>query len=262
MAGRTEKGHSLKYMELYDNLKKEILEGKFLTGSFLPTESELMEQNQISRTTVRRALALLQKDELVTAVQGRGTQVNKGRSQTYNPRYRVPYEAIRIEREGVDDSKIVFSSSTIDKVMADIKIAEKMNVPMQTEVYRIQRLKFVEEIPFSYVVSYVPCEPLPDFERFNGEVFWLNKCLYEQYHLQPLSAEEIISIKSATFMKANLLQVKIGSPLFLSQRTAVYEKDVIEYTENYYNPDYCSYHIFLEGRPEYFSMEGDILIED
>ncbi|MFI3326260.1 MAG: GntR family transcriptional regulator [Clostridia bacterium] len=67
----------LKHVEVYNKLYELIKDGTFPVGSQLPTEPELAEMMQVSRMTLRRSLALLQEDELVTLVRGKGNFIKK-----------------------------------------------------------------------------------------------------------------------------------------------------------------------------------------
>ena len=75
------KTRTIKYLSVYQDLKEAILSGKYLRGSFLPTEVELTEIYSVSHTTVRKAVSLLQEEKLVHVQQGRGTEVISGESQ-------------------------------------------------------------------------------------------------------------------------------------------------------------------------------------
>lgn len=63
------------YVQLAAQLKAEITAGTFSPGSRLPTETELVNQSQLSRITVRRGLELLEKEGWVVRRQGLGTFV-------------------------------------------------------------------------------------------------------------------------------------------------------------------------------------------
>lgn len=48
-----------KYQVIYKDLEKAIHSKEYQVGDFLPTEQELVETFQVSRDTIRKALALL-----------------------------------------------------------------------------------------------------------------------------------------------------------------------------------------------------------
>lgn len=64
-----------KYLKLCEYLKSEIHAGRWSPGGILPTEQELTRQTELSRNTVRQALAQLEKQEIITRIKGKGTFV-------------------------------------------------------------------------------------------------------------------------------------------------------------------------------------------
>lgn len=62
-----------KYYTLMEELKEDILSGKIRAGEKLPSENQLSNQYQVSRHTVRKALAILENEGLLTAHHGKGT---------------------------------------------------------------------------------------------------------------------------------------------------------------------------------------------
>lgn len=68
---------------LANNLRDAIRRGDYEAGQALPSERELCEAQQLSRTTVRRALRLLEEQGLVRRVAGSGTYVRG--LQTFSP---------------------------------------------------------------------------------------------------------------------------------------------------------------------------------
>lgn len=64
---------SIKYKQIAEQLKKDCLSNLTHGITRLPTEMELCEQFQVSRQTVRQALALLKEEGLITGKQGSGS---------------------------------------------------------------------------------------------------------------------------------------------------------------------------------------------
>ena len=67
-----------KYLQVADILRKEIAEGVFRDGQTLMTEEELRFRFNVSRQTIRQAIALLEDDGLVDRRRGSGTYVRHG----------------------------------------------------------------------------------------------------------------------------------------------------------------------------------------
>ncbi len=66
---------SFKYMELADRLREQIVSGTFSPNAQLPTEQELSRQFDLSRDTVRKAIAVLEQEQLLYKIKGSGTYV-------------------------------------------------------------------------------------------------------------------------------------------------------------------------------------------
>lgn len=66
---------TLKHVQVYDTLYDLIISGNFPVGYKLPTEPELATKMGVSRVTLRRALALLQEDGLISNIRGKGNFV-------------------------------------------------------------------------------------------------------------------------------------------------------------------------------------------
>ena len=67
-----------KYLQVADTLRREIAEGIFRDGQTLMTEEELRMRFDVSRQTIRQAIALLEADGLVDRRRGSGTYVRHG----------------------------------------------------------------------------------------------------------------------------------------------------------------------------------------
>ena len=64
------------YKQIADQLKTDILEGKIKQGEYLPSIRGLAAELRISVITTMKAYEQLEKDGLVSAVQGKGFYVN------------------------------------------------------------------------------------------------------------------------------------------------------------------------------------------
>lgn len=72
---KKEVAKKLKHVKVYDQLYAQIKAGLYSVGSQLPSEPELAQQMKVSRMTLRRALSLLQEDNLVENIRGKGNYI-------------------------------------------------------------------------------------------------------------------------------------------------------------------------------------------
>ena len=66
-----------KYFTLMEELKEEILSGQIQPGEKLPSENQLTEKYSLSRHTVRKAIALLEREGYVEAYHAREPSAQK-----------------------------------------------------------------------------------------------------------------------------------------------------------------------------------------
>ncbi|MBR5970879.1 MAG: GntR family transcriptional regulator [Lachnospiraceae bacterium] len=100
------------YRQIAEQLKNEILAGKMAEGSFLPSIRELARDLKISVITTMKAYEELEREGLVTAVQGKGFFVNAQDSEMLREQHLRKVEdalseAIRFaETAGMSDAEL------------------------------------------------------------------------------------------------------------------------------------------------------------
>lgn len=63
----------MKYHTLKELLKNDILSGVYQPGDKMPSENQLVQEYDLSRHTVRKALSILEEEGYIIAVHGKGT---------------------------------------------------------------------------------------------------------------------------------------------------------------------------------------------
>jgi len=66
-----------RYRQIADELRDAMAAGRLTPGSALPSEADLVAAHGVSRATVRRALARLESDGLISTHPGRGRYVRR-----------------------------------------------------------------------------------------------------------------------------------------------------------------------------------------
>lgn len=229
-----------KYLAVYEAVKADIENGTLLPGTFLPPEKQLMEMYGCSRTTVRRAMQSLQDEDYVEIRQGRGTRVSlkDAKDVSFGLQKSHLFREVSIGSKFlVNEPKTQSQTAVIDTIKAPEHIARALNITPPGDVYRLQRVKLVNEMVFGYVVSYIPVDFCPDLTRYNGQITNLYSALNRYYGISISTGEEQISAMSASFIESKILDVKIGTPLIFSSRIARGNgKEIVEYSESIFNP--------------------------
>lgn len=111
-------GASTRYAELASVLMKDIVEGRRVVGSLLPTEHELAEQHGVSRHTVRAALRMLQDFGYISRKKSVGTIVDSANpGAAYTQSFGTAEDLVRVaatEVRAIHDVRDV----TLDRALA------------------------------------------------------------------------------------------------------------------------------------------------
>ena len=68
-----------RYLQLYSILSQSLADGEYKSSRALPSEPDLVERYRVSRTTVRRALHLLEQEGRILRRRGSGTYAKSSR---------------------------------------------------------------------------------------------------------------------------------------------------------------------------------------
>lgn len=86
------------YQQIADAFRNDILSGKLKSGEYLPSIRGLAKELKISVITTMKAYELLQEEGLVTAMQGKGFQINPQDSEMLREQH------MRHIEEGLNDA--------------------------------------------------------------------------------------------------------------------------------------------------------------
>ena len=230
---------SPKYQQLHDVLVSDIQ--RLPEGSALPTERELAEHYDVSRSTVRQALSQLLREQRVTRRQGRGTFVARHKI--------VQSLELTSHTEGMRSQGIVPGSKLLDvrRVPAADDVSAALRVAPDAEVLRLERLRLADGDPIAIETVYL------DALRFDGitaalvQDQSLYRLLSSVYDVTLASAEETIEVSLAGEREATLLNVWVGAPLLMFSRCSVDVGGVpIEYVCSLYRGDRFQFKTRLE----------------
>lgn len=85
------------YLRIADEIKVKIREGELLPGDKLPSETEIMQQEDVSRTVARQAISRLREDGYAYSHQGKGSFAALPDAQTatkHSPEYEQINESL------------------------------------------------------------------------------------------------------------------------------------------------------------------------
>ncbi|HAX97379.1 MAG TPA: hypothetical protein DCY12_00405 [Candidatus Atribacteria bacterium] len=235
------------YVKISNQLTEDILKGTYRTGELLPTEDELEKQFQTSRTTVRNAIGILEREGLVYRKQGKGTVVQEPKT-AQNLNYITSFTETLKEK----NIKVETGSLIVELINPPQKIAALLNLKKGEKVYLIQRMRIADGIPVAFMSNYILSRFTPNLTdkksmlREKG----LYQILEEEYGLKLHRAVETIEAYSSGPLETDLLQVPEKTTLFHTTRITYLEEGTpFEVVISVIRADKYEYRVYLEGRP-------------
>ena len=195
------------YQQLAQLLKEDIQKGIYPQDSQIPTEFELSEQHQLSRSTVRKAIEILVEEGMLIKMHGKGTFVAPPRLQETRPAFASSTKALRSVGEEL-------VSRTLDCSLIDATKREKDFFGQDTgKLLAVRRVRMIHEKPICIETIYFTAKHFfLANESFDGSFYSL---LQDKYDIYPSEGYSLFEICYATQEEAQLLHVKKGEALML-----------------------------------------------
>jgi GntR family transcriptional regulator len=187
----------------------------------IPSEHELCAQYDVSRITVRKALADLIHEGLLYTVQGKGTFVAARKFRIEWAQEMAGFHA-DMARRGLQVKVRVLEQVIVP---ADQRVAEELNLGQGDPVVKIVRLRFVDKQPFDIAANYTPWAVFPGLEKEDlarGSIYAL---IRTKYHMQIDHGVRLVEAVACPPDDARLLQIKAGTPLLLIHNTMCDARD-------------------------------------
>ncbi|MFO1209128.1 MAG: GntR family transcriptional regulator [Amaricoccus sp.] len=206
-------------------------------GAVLPGERVIAEALSVSRVTVRRALALLEADGVVSRRQGARTEVS-ARVEKALPALTGFSEDLRAR--GLEPGCIWLWRQVVRASPAE---AMALALGAEATVLRMRRVRTADGAPIAIEQAAVPTDFLPSPDLVGDS-------LYEALAargFQPQRALQRMRAEAATAAEARLLRCAEGAPILFTERRCFLADDrPVEHCETRYRGDV--YEFLLELR--------------
>ena len=201
------------YRQLYEILRKQIIDGVFKPGDLLPSENQLCTQHGITRPTVRHALDALLHDGMIRKHKGKGSIVHG-----------LP--------NGIGILSISGTTSALGRHNLRTQILSSPSIiqwpdnfifPLSDEFRRsgciyLERLRLVNDVPVFYDLNFLPNINLPRFCNRKFEDHSLFDILRKGYQIEVRNGEQRIRAMHADEKISKYLKIPLGYPVLQLQR--------------------------------------------
>jgi GntR family transcriptional regulator len=185
-------------------------------GERVGAERELAERLGVSRSTIRAALADLERSGVIRRSRGRGGGIFVAERKVERDLTSLAGLPAYLRRQGFESDARVLSTATVE---ADSETAAALGLADGELVLEVVRVRLADREPISLERASFPAERFPGLldRSLGGSLYEL---LESHYGLAPGEAEERIEVVAAGSAEARLLGLRRGAPLLAVARTA------------------------------------------
>ena len=198
------------YFQLKELILSEIKNGNYTYGSLIPTENELSDAFEISRTTVRQAITELVQEGWLYRIKSKGTFVSKPKiNQDFIKKLESYNE--QMVRLGMTPSTEVLELS-IQK--ATETIAKALCISEKDKVIFLNRKRFTDGDPIVTIKTYLPydkCFFLMDYDFTKESLYDILSAKGDEFRI--FQIQRVIEAVEATTTDVINLNTQSGKPI-------------------------------------------------
>ncbi|MGB9857369.1 MAG: GntR family transcriptional regulator [Dictyoglomaceae bacterium] len=201
------------YYKLRESIREKILKGDYPPGSKIPSEQELMQEYQVSRMTVIRAINDLVQEGLLYRKQGKGTFVSIPQVQQRLGRL-TNFTQDMLARNLKPDSIIL----NLELISPSFLVQEKLKINEKVKIWKLERLRLADDTPMGIQVAYLPSDIFPIIDKEELGRGSLYEYLNKVYGITFKRAEETYWVRMPNNYEMEKLKIGKNVPVFYVQR--------------------------------------------
>lgn len=220
-----------KYQEIADTLRTRIQNHTYPPDSLLPNQIDLVAEFGVSRMTIKKAIGILAMEGLVYAQRGAGTKILNHPFLKKDTTALTVYEGLSTEM-GKTGRKLVSQVIDFQVEFPDQITQEKLMLTESQPVYKIVRLRILEDQPFILEHTMMPVHLVPNLNRTHLE-HSIYQYVKEDLGIQFAGAYRTISADKSSAYDQQYLNCSPEDPV-LEIAQIVYQKNgtPIEYSRS------------------------------
>lgn len=229
-------GGGARYRQFYRAVADAVRSGRLEAGDALPPERRLAEIADVSRVTVRRAMAMLARDGLVEQRQGAGSFV----SSSPGTRLEQSLSSLVSFTENLRSRGYTSSSEVLSRGLYAARTDEvfALGLSPAQQVARIRRLRMADGTPMAIETSALPSDILPEPEIMGASLY----AHLRERGLAPVRAIQRITARNLNSEEAGQLKMRVGVAVLQIDRTAFLPSGrPIEFTRGIYHTDFYDF---------------------
>ncbi len=225
--------------EISREIERRIEEERLKELDRMPSERQLAEEFRVQRDTIRCALDILVKREVLIKKPRQGYFVAPDKIKLNLKDFRsISKEIERISNR----SRMIMLN--YEMISMSKELSEITHMPEGTLCYQILRIRYDREKPISLERSYLMAELVPGLSRKEIEQHGLSFLLRHKYGISLVSAYQRITQVYPDDLEAELLRISKKEPIIRYEGMLRDRKDrIVDYFENVVMPDSIEFHV-------------------
>ncbi|MEG1482432.1 GntR family transcriptional regulator [Clostridium sp.] len=202
-----------KYKEIAEVIERNIKSKIYDDKKKLPTEEELMKEFESSRNTIRKAIDILVSEGHIYRVQGSGVFIRETSKEGYLTLGDMKGFTSEFKSKEVR-TKVIY----LKVILADDELAEKMKCDKGTEIYKVKRIRIIDNLEVAVEYAYYIKNIVP---YLNEEIAKTSiyKYITEGLKLNIGFADKIIYCEKLNKGTAEILKLDDGDPALVIEDT-------------------------------------------
>lgn len=202
------------YHQLCEVIRARIENGYWKTGEQLPIESELCQEFQVSRATVRQAIQGLVRLGLVQRWRGKGSFASMPK---------IPHDLLTFGSFAAYAEKKIGQALTnrilsVTVVKADGVLAKRLETVEGADLVEVRKVKLADGQPIFLAADHVPLAMCPTLDKDDHSAGTLIDLLQDKYLFRVIRLKGSFEAVAVSDYEAELLDMKPGSPALLYHR--------------------------------------------
>lgn len=207
-----------KYSHVGNSIIEKIEDGTYKTGTLIPSERELIENFNVSRITVRKAIEELVSKGFLTKVQGKGTYVKSGihRQNLFS----LTSCKNDILKQGMTPSTNIIKAEVED---ATEEIQDALKLESGDKIFTLERVYFADDVPVNYTITHLPVKIFPGIDKIDFNNSSLYETLENKYGTKLIEATRTVEAILPEKNIAKMLELNSTSPVLLFKAVTIGE---------------------------------------
>lgn len=233
-----------KYQKIFNELHEQIMTGLYPVNGLLPTEEALQDRYQVSRDTVRKALAMLTERGLVQKVQGRGTQVLKRELVHFPVSGLTSYQELVTSLQLDSQTKVV----SLELLDVDQVLAERTGFEQGKKTWKVVRTRTIDGKVAVLDTDYLLSDVVPILTESiaAGSIY---AYLEGELGLDISYAQKEITIQSTSEQECQLMGHRDDYVVLVKSAVFLGNTQQFQYTESKHKMDKFTFVDFARRKP-------------